>query len=193
VNNNEYSVLQTKWLDKQVDYSGNELRGHFVRELSGIKNDGVVAFAGSCSVRGESLVDLEDAEAGCTIESKNMLHFIGEHFSCPLREANFRLRVFASVVKDLFQKCVSDIEIDRSGDDLFIEDRKLTVAISTLTPVSAVFHFGINIDPEGAPVPAAGLEEFGVEVKWMAEETLERYRLECNSVEMALRKVRGRY
>ncbi len=192
MNSNGYSVLETKWIDKPIDYTGEELRGHFVREVSGIKNDGVIAFAGSCDVRGESLVDLEDAETGSTIEAEKMLHFIGEHFGCPLREANLRLRVFAAIVKDLFQQSVPDLEIERSGDDLYIGKRKLTVAISTLTTVSAIFHFGINIDPRGAPVPAAGIEEFNIEAKWMANEALEKYYQECESIELAVRKVRGR-
>lgn len=192
MSNSECSVLETMWIDKSINYGGDELRGHFVREISGIKNDGVVAFTGSCDVKGHSLVDLEDFELGSTIEAEKMLHFIGEHFGSSLREANFRLRVFASIVKDIFQQATGDLEIVRLGDDLYIGDRKLTVAITTLTLVSAVFHFGINVDPRGAPVPAVGLEEFNIEAKWMANEVLARYCQECGSVEMAVRKVRGR-
>ncbi|MBN1162956.1 MAG: DUF366 family protein, partial [Candidatus Krumholzibacteriota bacterium] len=54
-----------------------------------------------------------------------------------------------------------------------------------------VFHCGVNIDPAGAPVPAAGLEEMGIEARDFAGRALERYCAECRSVEMALRKVRG--
>jgi hypothetical protein len=193
MSDNGCSILETKWIEETINYGGGELRGHFVREISGITNDGVVAFAGSCDVRGKSLVDLEDFETGSTIEAEKMLHFIGEHFGCPLREANFRLRIFAAIIKDVFQQAAGDIGIKRLGDDLYIGERKLTVAISTLTPVSAIFHLGINIDPSGAPVQAVGIEEFNIETKWMANEVLEKYSQECKSIELAIRKVRGRY
>lgn len=74
---------------------------------------------------------------------------------------------------------------------MFVEGRKLSVAICTVSPVSAVFHLGINIDPSGAPVPAIGLSEIGVDPRVLAECAMETYALECESIEQALRKVRG--
>jgi hypothetical protein len=68
----------------------------------------------------------------------------------------------------------------------------MSVGVATMTPVSAVFHFGVNIDPAGAPVPAAGLNEFDINPGNVASKALECYRLECEAIEMAVRKVRGR-
>jgi hypothetical protein len=80
---------------------------------------------------------------------------------------------------------------DRDGDDLYIAEKKLTVAIATITPVSTVFHCGVNIDPRGAPVPAVGLGEIGVDEEKFTAAVLERYRQECLSIDRAIRKVRG--
>ncbi len=190
---NGHVVLKTKWLEDRLDYDGLQLRSHFIREAAGIFDDGVVAFAGSCDVEADSLVDLEDAMAGSTIKAAMMLHFIGEHFGCPLRESNFRLRLFASIVKDVIESAGAEEEVRRDGDDLFLGERKLSVAISTVTPVSSVFHFGVNIDPAGAPVPAVGLKELGLEAPSTAGSVLERYHDECGQIELALRKVKGRF
>jgi hypothetical protein len=84
-----------------------------------------------------------------------------------------------------------DVRAARSGDDLFVHGRKLTVAICTCSPVSLLFHFGVNVDPGGAPVAAIGLEELGIDAKSFALAVIERYARECESIELALRKVRG--
>ncbi len=183
--------MGTALIDHPVDYDGSQLRSHFVRESAGIKGDGIVAFSGSCYVRGENLVDLEDAEAGSSIVAGEMLHFICEHFQCPLKEMNYRLRLFIAIMKDILLELVPGMTINREGDDLYIDNRKMTVAISTISSVSALFHCGVNIDPEGAPVPAVGLKELGVDAFEFTRLVMERYGSECESVELAIRKVKG--
>ncbi len=186
-----FELVSTKWIGKDREYTGEELRGHFVREISGIRGDGVVAFPGGCDVKGADLVDLEDAEAGNTIKAARMIHFIGEHFLCPLREGNYRLRLFISIIGELIEERSRGTVVRRKGDDLYIGDRKLTVAIVTVTPASSLFHCGVNIDPSGAPVPAVGIEELGLDPEDFALEALSRYRSEIESVEYAVRKVRS--
>lgn len=184
-------MLDTKILKERIDYTGDQLRSHFVREKTGITADGVVVFSGACAVTGSRLVDLEDAEQHSSIIAEEMLHFIGEHFECSLREANYRLRLFVCIASEFIRELVPDLVLTREGDDLYIDERKLTVAIATVTPVSTVFHCGVNIDPQGAPVPAVGLREIGVDEEKFAAAVLERYRNECLSIDMAIRKVRG--
>jgi hypothetical protein len=185
-------MLETRLLDERIDYTGDQLRSHFVREKAGITSDGVVAFRGSCTVTGSHLVDLEDAEQQSSIVAAEMIHFIGEHFECTLREANFRLRLFVCIIGRVIRDLAPDLSLSREGDDLFIGERKLTVAIVTVTPVSTVFHCGVNIDPQGAPVPAVGLGDIGLDVEKFAAAVLDRYMEECHSIYRAVRKVRGR-
>ncbi len=181
--------IETKFIVDRIDYTGKELRSHFVREIGSIELDGVISFVGACDVSEDSLIDLEDYEAGDFIRAKTMLHFIGEHFGVPLKEANFRLRIFATIVKEKVEE-LSGKRIKRIGDDLFVSGRKLTVAIATYTGVSSVFHFGINIDPFGAPIDAIGLKDLKVDPEELAKEVLSSYEHECFTVEVALRKVR---
>lgn len=186
-----YVALETAFLAEEIEYTGAELRSHFVREKSGIEWDGVVAFIGPCGVSGERLVDLEDAEEQHEIVSKRMLHFIAEHFQQPLREGNVRLRLFASIVKETFEEMSPGIALMRDGDDLYFNGRKLTVAICTASNLSTVFHYGININPAGAPVAAVGLKKFDIDPKKFGAAVLGRYERECESIERAIRKVRG--
>jgi len=169
-------MLETRILEERIDYTGDQLHSHFVREKTGITSDGVLAFRGACAVTGSSLVDLEDAEQHSSIIAEEMLHFIGEHFECTLRETNYRLRIFVCIVSESIR---------------VIGKKKLTVAIATVTPVSTVFHCGVNINPQGAPVPAVGLGEIGVDGDKFAASVLDRYRQECFSIDRAVRKVRG--
>lgn len=191
LNHGSQTLLETRWLERKLDYSGRELRSHFIRETAGIQTDGVIAFSGACGVSGDRLVDLEDAEDGSVIKARRMLHFIGEHFQCSLREGTMRLKLFASIVKEVLEGSLAGSGVLRVGDDLFIDERKLSVAIATTSPVSILFHFGVNIDPSGAPVPAIGLGELGVEVEPFAITVLERYAREHEQIEIAIRKVRG--
>jgi hypothetical protein len=188
---NGYRICATAFASERIDYTGGELRSHFVREKAGIEGDGVLAFIGACGVSGERLVDLEDAEARSTIVARRMLHFLGEHFQMPLREGTARLRLFSCTVKEALEEAAPGLRVARRGDDLFVGERKLTVAICTCSPVSLVFHVGVNVDPAGAPVPAIGLEELAVEARSLGSAVLERYAHECESIERALRKVRG--
>lgn len=184
-------MIETAFLEKEIDYTGEQLRSHFVREAARIVSDGVVAFRGACAVTGGALVDLEDREEHASIIAEEMIHFIGEHFTCPLREANFRLRLFVTIAAEVLRELAPGLVVTRRGDDLFIGERKLSVAVTTVSSVSALFHCGINIDPSGAPVPAVGLSELGVDPDEYAQRVLDAYAEECQSVERALRKVRG--
>ena len=187
----EYMLIETRFLGEEIDYDGRQLRSHFIRECTGLGIDGLIAFIGRCDVRGEALVDLEDSERGDSIRAARMLHFIGEHFSIGLREGNLRLRQLVGTAREILEESIAGIQVRRDGDDLYTLERKLSVAICTNSTVSVVFHLGINIDPSGAPVPAVGLEELGVEPEGFARALLDRYSTECRSIELALRKVGG--
>jgi hypothetical protein len=80
--------------------------------------------------------------------------------------------------------------VRRSGDDVFVDSRKLTVSIAAPGPASALIHLGINVDPHGAPVAAVGLGELGIDPAELLQGLLERYRREVESIRYATGKVR---
>ncbi len=120
-----------------------------------------------------------------------------------------RQRMLVVCVKEAVEAARLEVRLVRDGDDLFAsaaagvahveeaqpaadERRKLTVSIATRSRSrgTGLIHLGINIDPEGAPVPAVGLSELGVDPARLATDVMQRYARELDSVAHAAGKVR---
>jgi hypothetical protein len=74
---------------------------------------------------------------------------------------------------------------------LFGADGKLSVSIATVSPTSALIHFGINVDATGAPVAAADLKRLGVDPWALAAGVMAAYVAEAEGATRAAAKVRG--
>jgi len=193
------SSLVIQFSEKPRPYTGVELRPHFLLTELEMKGSALGAFIGPCDVKTEHLVDWEDRLASDRIAAKSMVHLIGEFFGIPLREGVWIQRwMIAKLLEDLsarMRETAPQGRIRRDGDDIFItlpgrDERKLTVSIVTASPVSILFHLGINIDPSGAPVPAIGLSELGIDAsKWIGP-FLQAVQAEWNGIEWACAKVR---
>jgi hypothetical protein len=185
--------LNVQLLNETQEYTGSELAPHWIAHRIKHFGSAVVGFRGPCLVATNKLVDLEDRFAGTEIRAKEMLHFLGEFFEGGLEAGILWQRLFvASFAELLTEQSEGRFTVKRNGNDLFVNDRKLSVSIVTATPVSCLFHFGVNIDPEGAPVAAIGLAELKVDIDRLAQATLERWRTEWNSVRKARCKVTPR-
>lgn len=185
----EERQVKTFFLKERLLYDGSQMHSHWAYRNYSLPGDSIVAFIGPCDVKKEEMVDLEDLLKGEVIRAKEMLHFICEHFGVDLKEIVFRQRLLVFCAKEALESL--GFEILRAGDDLFFNDRKLSISIATITPVSGKIHLGINIDPEFAPVPAIGLREMGIEPVSFGEEVMKRYKEEISSISSAMSKVRG--
>jgi hypothetical protein len=182
--------MQTTILDKRIDYDGSQLHSHFALLEAQIMGDSMVAFFGGANVSNANLVDMIDRTSSNTIVAKEMLHFIVEHFPADLIFAVFRQRLLVAIAREtLLQHC--DCPVERRGDDLFVKDRKLTVSIATISPVSTLIHFAVNIDPTGAPVPAIGLAEMGVDARDFALDLMRRVDQELDGITHSIVKVKA--
>ncbi len=81
-------------------------------------------------------------------------------------------------------------DIRRDGDDIFVGEGKLSISIATVTPVSALIHFAVNVSNKGTPVKTASLEDLGIDAKAFAKEVMARVVREVESIETATVKVR---
>jgi hypothetical protein len=176
--------LKTFFARERIDYTGEQLRSHWARGMFGVEGDCIVSFAGACDVKPEFMVDLADLAEGSRIYSPLMLHFIAEHFERDLEKGVLRQRLLATLACEHL-RTTTGREITRSGDDLYLGERKLSVSIATLSPVSTLVHFGMNILTEGVPVPACGLEELGLGADVTAQRLMEAYVEELSGVESA--------
>jgi hypothetical protein len=175
-------------LDGVVSYVGTELRSGWVREKTGLAGDAAAGFVGPCDVPTANLVDLDDARAGEFIRSALMAHVIVEHPSCALELAVLRQRILVAILGELL--AARGKIARRDGDDLYYDGRKLTVSIAAPSSVSSLIHLGINVDPAGAPVPAVGLAEMGIEPRGLLHDLLTRYANELATAAHASTKVR---
>lgn len=188
--------MKTKFLEQNIKYSGDQLAPHWIYKNFHLQGDAMVAFCGECEVKLTEMVDIEDVINNEPIYSKSMLSFIIEHFNIGLIEGVIRQRLLISIIKETLESRdeLKNQKIIRSGDDIFINDKKLSVSIATKSLTSILIHIGLNIDAEGAPVKAIGLNSDLeiLDIKELAEEIMEKYSQEIDDIILASTKVIGR-
>jgi len=176
-----------------ITYDGTQLSSHWAYRNYGVLGDSILLFQGPCRVALSEMVDLKDVLEDAPIYSEQMLHFIVEHFNLELETTILRQRLLIASLKDIISER-TDTKIRRRGDDLFVGERKLTVSIATLTPVSTMIHTGVNITGKNAPVPAIGLSEMGFnpeEITEIGHSLSLAYVQEYEQIKLARCKVRG--
>ena len=171
-------------------YHGPELRPHFILSQYRIEGSALLAFRGPCEVKTDHLVDWEDRLQNDFIRAKEMIHFLGEFFGISLKEGIWIQRLLVSEAQSWL--LLNGVRTERSGDDLFIDGKKLSVSIVTASPVSVLLHLGINVDATGAPVDATGLQAHfsSDQIRSFVEHLLARFKEEYLSVDRASVKVR---
>ena len=182
--------MKSLFIDKEIKYTGRELSPHWIYKNFKICGDCVVAFIGEVEVNLSEMVDIEDVINNEPIYSKKMLNFIIERFTVSLDEMVWCQRLFVSIIKETLEK--RGIKLQRSGDDLFFEGKKLSVSIATKSITSSLIHTALNIVGEGAPIEVSSLNEMGIEdVENLAKDIMSAFCAECESINMAKCKVRG--
>ncbi len=192
--------MKTQFIEKTFKYDGSQLKSLFAYLNFGVEGDSIVAWQGACDIPFDKMLDGEDLRANSAIRGANMLHFIVEIFGISLAHAVASQRLLASLAGDLLRESSpvfsqSERALRRDGDDLYFidanrEERKLSISIATVSPVSALIHFAVNVDNRDTPVRTASLNDFDVSVGPFAKHLLERFACEMESIERAARKVR---
>ena len=183
--------MKTLFTDNEIKYIGSQLQPHWIYKNFNIQGDAIVAFCGECDVRLSEMVDIEDVINNEPIYSKYMLSFITEQFNVELVEGVFRQRKLICVIKEALEN--RGFTVKRDGDDLFINNKKLSVSIATKSLTSVLIHTGLNILSDDAPIPVSALKsDLNIEdVKGFALEIMEKYSQEIENIKLASTKVRG--
>jgi hypothetical protein len=183
-------VVTHRFLERELEYTGAQLRSSWVGEMTGLAGDAAAAFIGPCDVKPEHMVDRVDLEAGARIYSPRMLHIILEHPGLGLDAITLCQRLLMAIAGEIINAHLGDALICRDGDDLYLRDRKLSISVATTSPTSGLIHSGFNVRGEGAPVPAIGLEELALQPRRFAEQLLSAYAKEIESAKEAAEKVK---
>ena len=183
--------MKTLFIDKEIKYIGSQLSPHWIYKNFKIQGDAIVAFCGECEVKLTEMVDIEDVINNEPIYSKYMLSFITEQFNVELVEGVFRQRLLMCCIKEALEK--RGFVVRRSGDDLFVNDRKLSVSIATKSMTSVLIHTGVNILSDGAPIPVSELKsDLDIDdIKEFALEVMKNDSEELEDIVLASTKVRG--
>jgi hypothetical protein len=184
------NFLDVIFIKDRINYDGSQLDTHWILKKTEIMGDCAVAFCGACDIPYKNMVDLEDELAGESIASNNMLHFIIELFGIDTLTAVAIQGVFVAEIQNELLK--NNINIDKQGDDLFLDDKKLSISIATVSSTSALIHIGLNIGNEGTPVKTCALNDFNINPENFAKYVLERFNKEFNRIKLATTKVKGR-
>lgn len=182
--------MKSVYIDKAINYTGEELCSHWIYRNFGILGDAIVAFTGEVNVARDKMIDLSEAIDQSYIYSPSMLNLMVEHFDHDLKLAIYRQRLLMVCIMEELQQV--GVAVTRRGDNLFVHRGKLSISIATATTVSTLIHVGLNIDTSGAPVEAAGLTELGVgDIRALGENIMMRYIREIEQVYDARCKVRS--
>ncbi|MDP3623615.1 MAG: DUF366 family protein [Methanobacteriaceae archaeon] len=150
------------FVEENTCYDGSQITPLWGLDQIGIKGSSIVSWIGSMEIEPSKIIDVEDV--GLEIKSKEMIHFIVEHFDCQptnIKIAYHRQRILVMILKDELAQW--GVQCTRSGDDLYVGNGKLTVSIATISATSMKIHLGINITSEGTPedVDTIGVLETG--------------------------------
>ena len=180
-------------LPKEIKYDGSQIAPLWAYSM-GIKGDSIVAFHGPMDVTLENMKDLEDEKANKTIMGDDLIHFIVERFNSPtsMRLSYYTQRLLVICIRDVLGE--HGIETAREGDDLFVDDGKLTVCIASAGVSSEKIHCGINITNNGTPddVKTAAIGDLGIgDWKSFAKEISEMFVKEIEDIEGDIAKTRS--
>ncbi|UOF01806.1 DUF366 family protein [Bdellovibrio reynosensis] len=185
--------METLFIDKKFAYDGSQLRSLFAYLDHGLLGPSIVAWEGGCNIPFTHMVDGEDLLAKAVIQGDEMVHFIIEVFDRDLFSGVALQRLFASICKDYLQthtKALNGKSLYRDGDDIYLDDKKLSISIATKSPVSVMIHFAMNITNQGTPVSTLSLQDLKLETKTVAEDVMNLFRSEYTKIIEATQKVR---
>lgn len=186
--------MQSLFIKEKMTYDGTQLKSLFAYLTYGVLGNSIVSWVGPCRIDFEHMVDGEDFLAQSPIEGAEMLHFIVEVFDRDLFSGVALQRLFASIIRDYLQReahaALGKDVLERDGDDIFWEERKLNISIATKSPVSTLIHLAINCTNKGTPVETCSLEDLKLAPETVAADVMLKFQREFESILKATQKVR---
>ena len=139
---------------------------------------------------------------GLEIKSNNMVNFICEFFDqqpTNMRIAYLRQRLLVMIFREILTEY--GVKTTREGDDIFVDGRKLSISIASVSLSSAKIHFALNLEDKGTPddVDTIGLYDIKVDNKQvftennlleLINETANRFINELETIEKDISKTK---
>jgi hypothetical protein len=182
--------MKTLWIPEKIKYDGSQLRCQYAYLTHGILGPSIVSWRGACDISFENMADGEDLLANAKICGDEMLHFIVEVFDAKLHFGVALQRLLTCIVKEEIEAAQSRVRLSRSGDDLYWNEKKLSISVAAQSPLGVVIHFAANIINSGTPVPTCCLNEFEIDPASLSKSVMDRFNSEFESLVEATMKVK---
>ena len=94
-----------------------------------------------------------------------MVNFICEFFDQQppnMRVAYLRQRLLVMIFRETLAEY--GVETKREGDDIFVDDRKLSISIASVSLSSSKIHFAFNLEDKGTPDDVETIGLYDIEI-----------------------------
>ncbi len=139
-----------KHVDEIFEYDGSQINPSWAFQEFEIYGSSIITWVGPVNITPDNLKDF--ADVGLEIKSDYMVNFICEFFDQQppnMRIAYLRQRILVMIFREILTEY--GIKTKREGDDIFVDDGKLSISIATISLSSAKIHFALNLEDRGTP------------------------------------------
>lgn len=139
-----------KHIDEIFEYDGSQINPSWAFQEFGVYGSSIITWIGPVNITPDNLKDFDDV--GLEIKSNYMVNFICEFFDQQppnMRIAYLRQRLIVMIFREILTEY--GIKTKREGDDIFVDDGKLSISIASISLSSAKIHFALNLEDKGTP------------------------------------------
>ena len=156
-------AITHKHIDEIFEYDGSQINPSWAFQEFGIYGSSIITWIGPVNITPDNLKDF--ADVGLEIKSNYMANFICEFFDQQppnMRIAYLRQRLLVMIFREILTEY--GVQTEREGDDIFVDGRKLSISIASVSLSSAKIHFALNLEDKGTPsdVETIGLYDIRV-------------------------------
>ena len=164
-------AITHKHVDEIFEYDGSQINPSWAFQEFGIYGSSIITWIGPVNITPDNLKDF--ADVGLEIKSNYMVNFICEFFDqqpTNMRIAYLRQRLLVMIFREILTE--KGIPTKRKGDDIFVDGRKLSISIASVSLSSAKIHFALNLEDKGTPddVETIGLYDIQVDNQQVFDE-----------------------
>lgn len=189
-----------KHVDEIFEYDGSQINPSWAFQEFEIYGSSIVTWIGPVNITPDNLKDF--ADVGLEIKSNHMVNFICEFFDQQppnMRIAYLRQRLLVMIFREILTEY--GVQTKREGDDIFVDNGKLSISIASVSLSSAKIHFALNLEDKGTPddVETIGLFDIRVNDKQifnndnlleLINKTVSRYIDELETIENDISKTK---
>ena len=143
-------TITHKHVDEIFEYDGSQINPSWAFQEFGIYGSSIVTWIGPVNITPDNLKDF--ADVWLEIKSNYMVNFICEFFDqqpTNMRVAYLRQRLLVMIFREILTEF--GVESKREGDDIFVNNGKLSISIASVSLSSAKIHFALNLEDKGTP------------------------------------------